>query len=131
MWNNKNAHTFLVETQTDRNHQDIHEEKQSQRIFFTECEVLTMWSKKRERERQCHIGREVLRQNNGTEYRLNIYAQYILKMFAMQSIKKKKQTTSFKCIVPGQSNINSGGKKKKKCNGRRVDYYLKSQAEFQ
>ena len=49
-----------------------------------------------------------------------------LKMFAMQSIKKKKQTTSFKCIVPGQSNINSGGKKKKKCNGRRVDYYLKS-----
>ena len=52
-------------------------------------------------------------------------------MFAMQSIKKKKkETTYFKCIVPGQLNINSGGKKKKKCIGRPVDYYLKSKAEM-
>ena len=50
MWSNENSHTSLVERQRDRNHQDTLEEKQSQRIFFTEYEVLKCEKRERERE---------------------------------------------------------------------------------
>lgn len=107
-----------MEKQRDRNHQDTLEEKQSQRIFFTEYEVLRCEKRERECVCVCHIGRELLKQTNGTEQKIQKQTQYIWtvnfnNVCNAELLKKKETTTSFKCLALYQLNIYFGKKKKK------------------